>query len=148
MKHTKENQKEKQWWLSLAYALGRLRESQQTTVRSLAPLEKTRGFGMTPTRRSARCFQTAPLPFSESTFHFPNNTKRLDQNYSPFRSGSEDGNLILFATTCKLPARRCSDSGKNQPACYIVPADTININSRKIGSLLLSVHFFWEMRCF
>jgi hypothetical protein len=43
MKHTKEHQKEKQWWLSLAYALGRLR------VRSLAPLEKTRGFGMTPT---------------------------------------------------------------------------------------------------
>jgi hypothetical protein len=39
----KRNQKEKQWWLSLAYALGRLR------VRSLAPLEKTRGFGMTPT---------------------------------------------------------------------------------------------------
>jgi hypothetical protein len=33
----KRNQKEKQWWLSLAYALGRLR------VRSLAPLEKTAG---------------------------------------------------------------------------------------------------------
>jgi hypothetical protein len=48
MKHTKEHQKEKQWWLSLAYALRRLRE------RSLAPLEKTRG--MTPTGRSARCF--------------------------------------------------------------------------------------------
>jgi hypothetical protein len=50
VKHTKEHQKEKQWWLSLAYALGRLR------VRSLALLEKTRGFGMTPTDRSARCF--------------------------------------------------------------------------------------------
>ena len=50
MKHTKEHQKEKQWWLSLAYALGRLR------VRSPAPLEKTRGFGMTPTGRSVRCF--------------------------------------------------------------------------------------------
>jgi len=43
MKHTKEHQKEKQWWVSLAYALGRLR------VRSLALLEKTRGFGMAPT---------------------------------------------------------------------------------------------------
>jgi hypothetical protein len=27
MKHTKEHQKEKQWWLSLAYALGRLRRA-------------------------------------------------------------------------------------------------------------------------
>jgi len=50
VKHTKEHQKEKQWWGQLGYALGRLR------VRSLAPLEKTRGFGMTPTGRSARCF--------------------------------------------------------------------------------------------
>jgi hypothetical protein len=55
VKHTKEHQKEKQWWLSLAYALGRLR-GPLTTVRSIAPLEKTRGFGMTPTGRSVRCF--------------------------------------------------------------------------------------------
>jgi hypothetical protein len=39
VKHTKEHQKEKQWWLSLAFALSRLR------VRSLAPLEKARGEG-------------------------------------------------------------------------------------------------------
>ena len=39
MKHTKETRKKKHWWVSLAYALGRLR------VRSLAPLEKTRGEG-------------------------------------------------------------------------------------------------------
>jgi hypothetical protein len=52
MKHTKEHQKEKHWWVSLAYALGRLR------VRSLAPLEKTRGFGKTPTGGVHAAFQT------------------------------------------------------------------------------------------
>ena len=48
----KRNQKEKQWWLSLAYALGRLR------VRSLALLEKTRGFEMTPAGEVHAAFQT------------------------------------------------------------------------------------------
>ncbi|HXC42063.1 MAG TPA: hypothetical protein VNY51_00910 [Candidatus Dormibacteraeota bacterium] len=57
MKHTKEHQKEKQWWLSLAYALGRLR------VRSLALLEKTQGFGMTDGEKCTLLFQTDPYRF-------------------------------------------------------------------------------------
>ena len=41
VKHTKEHQKEKQWWLSLAYALGRSREIPR-------PAGENAGRGMTP----------------------------------------------------------------------------------------------------
>jgi hypothetical protein len=48
VKQQKNTGKKKQWWVSLAYALGRLR------VGSLALLEKTRGFQITPTGRILR----------------------------------------------------------------------------------------------
>jgi hypothetical protein len=49
VKHTKEHQKEKQWWVSLAYALGRLRG------RPLAPPKN--GYAQDDADgRSARCF--------------------------------------------------------------------------------------------
>jgi hypothetical protein len=57
MKHTKEHQKEKQWWLSLAYALGQLRGPLTTDHYEIPrPAGENAGLRDDADGRSARCF--------------------------------------------------------------------------------------------